>query len=70
MWARASGLAADIMIAAARHSGSVPVPLTQAIVGSEQQVSDAFTVSGLIPGRVNFADFVDTRFNTILRRTS
>ncbi len=65
VWAKASGLPASIMVAAARDSASVPVPVTPAIVGSEQQVSDAFTASGLIPGHVNFSDFVDTRFNTI-----
>lgn len=70
VWAKASGLPASIMVSAARDSGSVPVPLTQAIVSSEQQVCDAFTASGLIPGRVDFADFVDTRFNTITGRTS
>lgn len=65
VWAKGTGLPASIMVAAATDSASVPVPITPAIVGSEQQVSDAFTASGLIPGHVNFSDFVDTRFNSI-----
>lgn len=66
VWARASGLPANIMVAAAKDSSSVPVPVTPAIVSSEQQVSDAFTASGLIPDHVNFSDFVDTKFNSII----
>jgi sulfonate transport system substrate-binding protein len=66
VWAQGTGLPEPIMLAAARDSASVPVPITPAIVASEQQVSDTFTAVGLIPGHVNFSDFVDTRFNSIL----
>ena len=39
------------------------VPITAGVISSEQQVSDAFTAAGLIPGHVDFAKFVDTAFN-------
>jgi sulfonate transport system substrate-binding protein len=66
VWAQGTGLPANIMLRAARDAASVPVPITPAVVASEQQVSDAFTAAGLIPGHVNFSDFVDTRFNSVL----
>jgi sulfonate transport system substrate-binding protein len=66
VWAQGTGLPAGIMLNAARDAAAVPVPITPAVVASEQQVSDAFTAVGLIPGHVNFSDFVDTRFNSII----
>ncbi len=64
VWAKASGLPAATMAKASADSSAVAVPITPAVVSSEQQVSDAFTTAGLIPGKVNFADFVDTSFNS------
>jgi sulfonate transport system substrate-binding protein len=66
VWAQGTGLPAGIMLNAAKDAASVPVPVTPAVVAAEQRVSDAFTTAGLIPGHVNFADFVDTRFNSII----
>jgi sulfonate transport system substrate-binding protein len=66
VWAQGTGLPASIMLNAAEDAASVPVAITPAVVASEQQVSDAFTAAGLIPGHVNFSDFVDTRFNSTL----
>jgi sulfonate transport system substrate-binding protein len=40
------------------------VPITPAVVASEQQVADAFTKAGLIPVHADFSQFVDTSFNT------
>jgi hypothetical protein len=40
------------------------------VVGSEQQVSNAFTTAGLIPGHVDFSKFVDTAFNSTAGGTS
>lgn len=42
------------------------VPLTPAVISSEQGLSDAFTAAGQIPGTVRFSDFVDTRYNSSL----
>ena len=66
VWAQGTGLPAGVMLDAARDAAAVPVPITPAVVASEQQVSDAFTAAGLIPGHVDFAGFVDTRFNSII----
>ena len=37
--------------------------VTPAVTASGQRVAGAFTASGLIPVRVNFASHVDTAFN-------
>lgn len=66
VWAQASGLPDSVMVKATADSAATPVPITPAVVTDEQQVSDAFTAAGLIPVRVDFQNFVDTRFNSIL----
>jgi sulfonate transport system substrate-binding protein len=63
VWAKASGLPLTVMTRAAADDTSLAVPITPAVVTSEQQVSDAFTASGLIPVHVNFSQFVDASFN-------
>jgi sulfonate transport system substrate-binding protein len=64
VWAKASGLPLNVMTRAADDDYSLAVPVTPAVIASEQQVADAFTASGLIPVHVNFANFVDTSFNS------
>ena len=63
VWAKASGLPDAVMVKAASDDSSLAVPITQAVITSEQQVSDAFTKAGLIPVHVNFNDYVVTSFN-------
>jgi sulfonate transport system substrate-binding protein len=64
VWAKASGLPQGVMLKAAADAAALAVPITPAVVGSEQSVSDAFTKAGLIPAHVNFSDFVVTSFNS------
>jgi sulfonate transport system substrate-binding protein len=66
VWAQATGEPLAVMQSAARDSKSTPVAITPAVITSEQQVADAFTASGLIPGHVDIAQHVDTRYNSIL----
>jgi sulfonate transport system substrate-binding protein len=63
VWAKASGLPLSVMNKAASDDYSVAVPITPAVVASEQQVADAFTAAGLIPAHLDFSQFVDTAFN-------
>jgi sulfonate transport system substrate-binding protein len=70
VWAKATGLPASIMTAAAKDDAAVAVPITPAVVTSEQQVSNSFTAAGLIPGHVDFSKFVDTAFNSTAGGTS
>jgi hypothetical protein len=51
------------MAKAASDDASLAVPITQAVITSEQQVSDAFTKAGLIPVHVDFSQYVVTSFN-------
>jgi sulfonate transport system substrate-binding protein len=62
-WGKATGLPDSVMLVAAKDATYQPVPITPAVVSAEQQVSNAFTSAGLIPGHVNFANFVVTSFN-------
>lgn len=64
VWAKASGLPLSTMQKAASDDASLSVPITPAVVSSEQQVSDAFTQAGLIPVKVDFSNFVNTEFNS------
>jgi sulfonate transport system substrate-binding protein len=64
VWAKATGLPTAVMSKAASDDYSQAVPITSAVVASEQQVSNAFTAAGLIPVQVNFTNFVDTDFNS------
>ena len=66
IWAQATGLPASVMLTAAKDTASAAVPVTSGVVGSELQITDAFYVTGLIPAKVNFANFSDSRFNSIL----
>jgi sulfonate transport system substrate-binding protein len=63
IWAKATGLPDSVMQQAAKDAAAAAVPITPAVVSSEQSVSNAFTSAGLIPGHVNFSQFVDTSFN-------
>jgi sulfonate transport system substrate-binding protein len=63
VWAKASGLPLTVMTQAADDDYSLAVPITPAVIASEQQVSDAFTKAGLIPVHVDFSRYVDTAFN-------
>ncbi|WP_175583114.1 ABC transporter substrate-binding protein [Nocardia cyriacigeorgica] len=40
-----------------------PIALDDQVVASEQEIADAFTEAGAIPGKVTFSDFVDNRFD-------
>jgi sulfonate transport system substrate-binding protein len=64
VWAKATGLPASVMVTAAKDDASRAVQITPAVVSSEQQVANAFTSAGLIPGHVDLANFVDTGFNS------
>lgn len=62
VWAAETGLKVEVTRKAAERGGDLPVPLDDAVVASEQELADAFTADGALPGRVEFGKFVDTRF--------
>ena len=70
VWAKATGLSLSIMTKAASDASAKAVPITPAVIGAEQRLANAFTSAGLIPGHVNFNDYVDTSFNDTVSTSS
>ncbi|MFF4428016.1 ABC transporter substrate-binding protein [Streptomyces sp. NPDC001513] len=68
VWAKETGLPYEVAFDAVKRSNGtrVPVAVDDAAVVSEQKIADTFTELKLIPGKVVFKDFVDTRFNGAL----
>ena len=63
-WSQATGLPLAIMTTAARDDQSVTVPVSAAVIASEQSIANAFTAAGLIPGHVDFASYAVSTFNS------
>uniref|UniRef100_UPI0033DF0AA0 ABC transporter substrate-binding protein n=1 Tax=Streptomyces griseoviridis TaxID=45398 RepID=UPI0033DF0AA0 len=65
VWAKDTGLPYEVALASVRRTNAsrVAVAVDRPLVASEQQIADAFTALRLIPGKVDFARFVDTRYN-------
>jgi sulfonate transport system substrate-binding protein len=61
-WAKETGLSVEVTRAATAAGPDAPVPLDDKVVGSEQELADAFTKEGVLPGKVDFAKFVDRRY--------
>lgn len=61
-WAAETGLKVEVARAAVERGGDLPVTLDDAVIASEQELADAFTADGTLPGKVDFGKFVDTRF--------
>ncbi|GAB2997042.1 ABC transporter substrate-binding protein [Saccharothrix stipae] len=61
-WAAETGLKVEVARAAVARGGDLPVKLDDVVVASEQELADAFTADGTLPGKVDFKKFVDTRF--------
>ncbi|TGA95607.1 ABC transporter substrate-binding protein [Streptomyces sp. MZ04] len=65
VWAKDTGLPYEVALDAVKRSNGtrVPVAVDKNAIASEQEIADTFTDLKLIPGRIDFGDFVDTRFN-------
>ncbi|WP_248965527.1 ABC transporter substrate-binding protein [Sphaerisporangium perillae] len=67
-WAKETGLPLPVTTAAAANRITTPVPIDDALIASEQEMADAFTSAGLLPGKITFGDFADRRFNDIVKK--
>ncbi|GAB2996055.1 ABC transporter substrate-binding protein [Amycolatopsis acidiphila] len=65
-WTADTGLAPQVTLAAAQKGPDLPVALDDAVVASEQELADAFSSAKVLPGKVDFARFVDRRYATDL----
>ncbi|MEU6599522.1 ABC transporter substrate-binding protein [Streptomyces flaveolus] len=65
VWAKDTGLPYEVALASVKRTNStrVPVAVDKQLIASEQRIADAFTELRLIPGKVDFADFTDSRYN-------
>lgn len=61
-WAKETGLSIEVARATVTAGPDLPVPLDEKVVQSEQDLADAFTEDGVLPGKVDFGQFVDRRF--------
>jgi sulfonate transport system substrate-binding protein len=62
-WGKAAGLAASVMDVAAKVDATTPVPVTSAIVASEQNLVNQFYAAGLVPTKVEISNYITTEFN-------
>jgi sulfonate transport system substrate-binding protein len=68
VWAQETGLPVEVANAAVANAVATPIVIDDSVTSSEQQIADAFTSEGLIPGSVKFSDFVDDRYNDIVAK--
>ncbi|MFI5795722.1 ABC transporter substrate-binding protein [Streptomyces sp. NPDC051677] len=65
VWAKDTGLPYEVALASVRRTNStrISVAVDKPLIASEQQIADTFTELKLIPRKVDFAAFVDPRYN-------
>ncbi len=65
VWAKDTGLPYEVALASVNRSNAtrIPVAIDDALVASEQEIADTFTGLELILNKVDFAKYVDRRFN-------
>ncbi|TXS46311.1 ABC transporter substrate-binding protein [Streptomyces sp. uw30] len=65
VWAKDTGLPYDVALASVKRTNAtrVSVAVDKPLIASEQEIADTFTELKLIPKKVDFGDFVDTRYN-------
>ncbi|SHI61263.1 ABC transporter substrate-binding protein [Streptomyces sp. 3214.6] len=65
VWAKDTGLPYEVALASVKRTNStrISVAVDKPLIASEQQIADRFTELKLIPRKVDFAAFVDPRYN-------
>ncbi|WP_307868307.1 ABC transporter substrate-binding protein [Umezawaea beigongshangensis] len=66
-WAGETGLKIEVARASVNRGPDLPVALDDEVVASEQALADAFTEDGTLPGSLDFAKFVDRRYQEALK---
>ncbi|KAA9156695.1 ABC transporter substrate-binding protein [Amycolatopsis acidicola] len=61
-WAADTGLSPQVTQAAVANGPDLPVSLDDQVIASEQELADAFSDEKVLPGKVDFAKFVDNRY--------
>ncbi|WP_030673243.1 ABC transporter substrate-binding protein [Streptomyces sp. NRRL B-1347] len=65
VWAKDTGLPYEVALDSVKrtHGTRVPVAVDRNVITTEQAIVDTFADLKLVPRRVDFRDFTDTRFN-------
>lgn len=65
VWAKETGLPEDVALAAVKrtYTTRIAVAVDKPLISSEQEIVDTFADLKLIPNKVDFGGFTDTRFN-------
>jgi sulfonate transport system substrate-binding protein len=63
-WGQAAGLPTSIMDVAAKVDGTTPIPITSAVIASEQNLVSQFYKAGVIPNNVDMSGYITTEFNS------
>ncbi|MER5940120.1 ABC transporter substrate-binding protein [Streptomyces sp. NPDC001928] len=65
VWAKDTGLPYEVALASVKRTNAtrISVAVDKPLIASEQEIADTFTELKLIPKKVDFGDFVDTRYN-------
>lgn len=65
VWAKDTGLPYEVALASVKRTNAtrISVAVDKPLVASEQEIADTFTELKLIPKKVDFGQFVDTRYN-------
>ena len=65
VWAKETGLPEDVALDAVQRTNAtrVAVAVDKPLIASEQEIADTFAELKLIPNKVDFGRFTDTRFN-------
>ncbi|MFG1793561.1 ABC transporter substrate-binding protein [Nocardia sp. NPDC049149] len=64
-YAELTGLPYDVILTVVKRGRYLDHQLNPATIAAEQGVADAFSDAGLIPRKVDIADYTDTRFNDL-----
>ncbi len=62
-WAAETGLPETVTLAAVTKREIEVVPIDEALISSEQEMADAFTDAGLLPGQIDLSDFFSDQYN-------
>jgi sulfonate transport system substrate-binding protein len=65
VWAKDTGLPYAVALASVKRTNAsrIAVSVDKPLIASEQRIANTFNALKLIPGKVDFSQYVDTRFN-------
>ncbi|WP_148614943.1 ABC transporter substrate-binding protein [Nocardioides rubriscoriae] len=65
-WAEETGLSPEVTLAAVKKREITTVPVDDTLIASEQEMADAFSAAGLIPGDLDVTPYFSGDFNDVV----